>query len=188
MTRPSPKRAEPDEVASTFRRATLLGPGDVLVPVLCDQCEGESPSSTEFCVQCGALLEWHGTEVTGTGSAPTPVLPGVTKKQSREQVHLLVIAVSEPRLAVNAGERATVAVTVRNQGTIVEEVILGLVGLPEGGRHQLSLKSSTSVMAAWVPCEDGYTESMVIVSEEASLALIVVVWNDAESLRVMSLV
>ncbi len=43
-------------------------------------------------------------------------------------------------------------------------------------------------MDACLPWSDGYTESMVMVSEEASLALMVKVWNVAVSLSVRSLV
>ena len=50
---------------------------------------------------------------------------------------------------------------------------------PGGGSDpcQLFMNSSTSAMAAWVPWSDGYTESMVMMSEEASLASMVKVWK-----------
>jgi hypothetical protein len=100
--------------------------------ILCNDCGERNPESAEFCQGCGRLLEWHGTTVADIAAGPAPVPPGRAYKRHAEEVHQLFSSLSDAELAVTPGEQVTLTVTIRNGGTIVEEVMPDLAGLPSG--------------------------------------------------------
>jgi hypothetical protein len=103
-----------------------------MMATLCNACGERNPESAEFCQRCGQLLEWHGTKVSDTAAEPAAIPPGRVNKRNTDEVHQLFSSLSEKELAVTPGEHVTLTVTVRNGGTIVEEVMPDLAGLPSG--------------------------------------------------------
>jgi hypothetical protein len=99
------------------------------MPIMCGKCGSTNPDAAQFCAGCGTLLEWHGTSVPEPG--PTAVPPARPQRPRAEQTHELMLSLNptEPQ-TVSPGQRVTLLVTVRNVGSIVEEVIPRISGLP----------------------------------------------------------
>ncbi|MFD9940996.1 hypothetical protein ACFWYW_10160 [Nonomuraea sp. NPDC059023] len=92
--------------------------------ITCTNCGDVNPDRTRFCVQCGEYLAWdkHG------GEPEDNRLPQPAEPRPPEQHAELVAALSERSVPVTPGEQASTTVTVRNRGTRVERVSVGVKG------------------------------------------------------------
>lgn len=85
--------------------------------VTCLACGHRNADGVQFCRQCGAYLPWEGRRTAGT-----PDLTGLHQRQG------LSVQLEEQALAVSPGEVVTVTATLRNTGTRVEGVRVGIGG------------------------------------------------------------
>jgi len=110
----------------------------------CAQCGGSNEEGAAFCGSCGSFLEWEGTSATApvtTKPAPEPDPPAppapvaipeppaaVPEHEVSGRTVALSIVVSPGQLAVDPGGEGRCEIRVRNAGSIVDRVVLSVVG------------------------------------------------------------
>ncbi len=107
------------------------------MPITCRQCGWQSPDGADFCTNksCGAYLEWDATRtyrVPPPGARPRrPENAGSLPQaaQQRAGVHLVL---EQRVLEVEPGSSVTTTLTIRNTGTLVENLQLVVQGPAAG--------------------------------------------------------
>lgn len=135
----------------------------------CTVCGFQNSTGSAFCTNCGAYLEWSGTQANVPGPRlPTPEQarpPGYRQEGPLSQRQALSIAIATSTVPVDPGGQASVDVTIRNQGTIVEDVVIDVVG-PAGAwarldrpRIQLYPDADGTVQVTFSPPRESFTAS-----------------------------
>ncbi|GAB3425436.1 hypothetical protein [Flindersiella endophytica] len=135
----------------------------------CPVCGFQNSVGSAFCTNCGAYLEWSSTPANVPGPRlPTPEQarpPGYRQEGPLSQRQALSIAIATSTVPVDPGGQATVEVTIRNQGTIVEDVGIDVVG-PAGAwaqidnpRIQLYPDAEGMVQITFTPPRESFTAS-----------------------------
>jgi murein DD-endopeptidase MepM/ murein hydrolase activator NlpD len=99
----------------------------------CDRCGASNAAGAEFCVSphCRTYLGWDRPEPAAEPApAPAPAPETAPDPEPKPGVPSLRVEVADPVLAVEPGRTAATTVTVRNLGRRVEQVAVGVVGLP----------------------------------------------------------